>query len=304
MAKGKHAAALFEVIHSDKRFNRKESGGALRTPKWWFKGQGKSAGAGNDNNISADSTPAGLQPAGFSSSPAGLPHRPALAAEFISGEGGGTKILPYMNMTLDSDRQEIAFKISYTSAIVTIFAVLVVIGLAYVIGRHMSRGPAMVLGSPPTEQIKAGPVQANVLDVRNKPAADAVETQTNSTAASSASVSEKKPTFNEPRPPKTLMEQDSNRAKGLNYVIVQSYPDEKDAAAARDILIQNQILCTIEKGLPYAPQWYCVVGITGFDKISNSSEYDGYVKSIQAVSRKFAGTSKFKEFKPQAYKWR
>ena len=34
MAKGKHAAALFEVIHSGK-----DTSGLLRTPKWWFKGR-------------------------------------------------------------------------------------------------------------------------------------------------------------------------------------------------------------------------------------------------------------------------
>lgn len=44
MAKGKHSTALFEVIHSDKRFKQghgSEAKEALRTPKWWFRGREK-----------------------------------------------------------------------------------------------------------------------------------------------------------------------------------------------------------------------------------------------------------------------
>ena len=42
MAKGKHATALFEVIHASKQFGgNKDKSGLLRTPKWWFKGRPK-----------------------------------------------------------------------------------------------------------------------------------------------------------------------------------------------------------------------------------------------------------------------
>ena len=37
MAKGKHSAALFEVINSSKRPGRVAQ--SLRTPMWWFKGR-------------------------------------------------------------------------------------------------------------------------------------------------------------------------------------------------------------------------------------------------------------------------
>ena len=66
MAKGKHAAALFEVIHAAK--DRQDKSGVLRTPKWWFKNRPETAPqqppdrtVENDSNASAihEAEPAG-----------------------------------------------------------------------------------------------------------------------------------------------------------------------------------------------------------------------------------------------------
>src|SRR5712672_2039464 len=51
MAKGKHATALFEVIHSARRPPKASSSGGIPTPKWWFKSKmrsGDSGGSGGD----------------------------------------------------------------------------------------------------------------------------------------------------------------------------------------------------------------------------------------------------------------
>ena len=64
------------------------------------------------------------------------------------------------------------------------------------------------------------------------------------------------------------------------------------------------VLCTVERGLPYAPTWYCVVGITGFPRTKEVAEYDAYVARIQQISDQFAGTSKFKKFEPKPFRWR
>ena len=59
MAKGKHAAALFEVIHADRRFGKKTSpADSLSTPKWWFKGKGKARPSGTPTAAAAASMPA------------------------------------------------------------------------------------------------------------------------------------------------------------------------------------------------------------------------------------------------------
>ena len=85
-----------------------------------------------------------------------------------------------------------------------------------------------------------------------------------------------------------------------------SYPPEEKQMAqdACDLLNRRGVLCTVETGLYYAPNWYAVVGITGFDRVRNSPEYEAYVAKIQQISSEFAGTSKFKKFEPRALKWR
>src|SRR5207248_3074874 len=95
------------------------------------------------------------------------------------------------------------------------------------------------------------------------------------------------------------------RIIGRNYVIVQSYPDEKSANDAKEILINNGVSCTVEKGLPGwgLNTWFSVVGKTGFDRI-HSTQFEDYIKNIETTSAKFAGTSKFKRFEPHPYKWK
>ena len=112
--------------------------------------------------------------------------------------------------------------------------------------------------------------------------------------------------WTEPKPPSTFMVSDANRTLGLQYVIIQSYPEEEKplAEAAMQTLNQHGVLCTVERGLPYAPTWYCVVGITGFARTKEVPEYDAYVGRVQKISDQFAGTSKFKKFEPKPFRWR
>jgi len=42
MARGKHATALFEVIHTARRLPKASPSGGIPTPKWWFKSKRKS----------------------------------------------------------------------------------------------------------------------------------------------------------------------------------------------------------------------------------------------------------------------
>jgi hypothetical protein len=107
------------------------------------------------------------------------------------------------------------------------------------------------------------------------------------------------------------MVSDSKRQVGLWYVVVQGYPpeEEKHAKAAADLLNTNGVLVTLEKkvALAASPNWICVVGVTGFDRIRNSPEYDAYVEKINEIGAKANGngSSKFlKKFDPKAYKWR
>ena len=90
---------------------------------------------------------------------------------------------------------------------------------------------------------------------------------------------------------------------GLNYVVVQSYAEEKLAVEAAAALKSNGIDCTIERGIRGWPDsLYLVVGTRGFDKIS-SPEYKEYDKKIKSISLKFAPKGGYKAFQPTAKKW-
>jgi len=89
----------------------------------------------------------------------------------------------------------------------------------------------------------------------------------------------------------------------MNYVVFCIDKDEKSAAEARNALVAGGIGATVEKGNPYAPTWYAVIGTQGFVK-TNASDYLQYINKSKAIGDKFAGKSKWKQFEPNAYKWR
>src|SRR5215831_12546738 len=108
MAKGKHATALFEVIHGDRRSERTLAGsGALRTPKWWFKRTPKPAGTPGDAPEAA--APHGPIPEATPIAPldipddSGIEHTPSIPR-------------PRLNIANDADAQRIRFDLTYTSA--------------------------------------------------------------------------------------------------------------------------------------------------------------------------------------------
>jgi hypothetical protein len=300
MARGKHAVALFEVIQSSRR-SRRGLGDVLRTPKWWFKGR---SDRGGDSAAAApgSSTPGPI--AISETDPQMISNAPAPRAAGI-------------DLKLDPDSQRITFRVSYTSAIVAAFTVLVVVALAYVIGHHVARGPSPAVAGPSTEQLRAGPARPEVLDVKSLPKAPAPapvpaeETEDAVTPLPSAPTQASAQPLAAPPVAQTPAvhegaEVNGQRIIGRNYVVVQIYPDEKSATEARDLLAKSGVPCTIEKGLSgyAATNWYCVVGLTGFDRIRNNSEFDRYEKLIRDIGNKFAGNSKFKKFDPQAYRWK
>jgi len=284
MAKGKHAAALFEVIHAGKQTSQSDRSGLLRTPKWWFKGRKKEQAAAVPSPVSGPIDDKSLMP----------------LAEAESASSSGAS--PGVDVQLDPDRQLISFKLTYTSALVSTFAVLVVVVLAYVIGRHMSRGPAAALGGPSTEQIRQGPVQPNVLNLapRGGAAAPAVDAEPGSASGTNIAAPSPRQVA---APPPAVTTTPGKRTVGLNYVIIQSYPDEAGAVEAVKMLAENGVAATIEKGLRgYTSNWHTVVSADGFARI-NSREFEGYLKRIDQISDKFAGRKSFKAFKPIGYKW-
>jgi hypothetical protein len=327
MARRKNAAALFEVIHADNGYSHRPS---RWSPRSWF-----------SRGSSSSSAPVAAETISYESAE---PRGPSLLARAFSL----IPSMPRIGMSVDPERQLVSLRFSYTGALVSAFTLVVLIALAYVVGRQTSHRPMPALAEQTTEELRNGPAYAEVLDIggdTDPPVAMAVgpapsgnrnvAAAPNTTAASAQSAAARtsiaagqqqpqqpasaatpavaRPQQNlrpnhwvEPKAPDAIIVSDKNRSVGLQYVIIQSYPEEERALAesAMQMLNQHGVLCTVERGLPYAPTWYCVVGITGFARTKEVPEYDAYVARIQQISDQFAGTSKFKKFEPKPFRWR
>lgn len=280
MAKGKSAAALFEVIHGGNREKTVDS--KLATPKWWFKSRKR------DFIAAAPLEVASPEPIDHGSSSDG-------------GSGSGIG-LSGLKLILPS---------SHTVALGLMLAA--VFGVGFVVGQRFHHSASPVIAEQSSEELLAGPANPDVLEVVNEnplspiqksdPSATRAIGQTASLVPSAVNAA---PTLSGTLPPSTSVVQDKQRVIGYNYVIVQSYPDEASAQQAVKVLADNGINTTVVKGPPgwAASTWFSVVGTTGFAKIRGVDAFDRYVAKIESISAKFAGKSKFKEFAPRAYKWK
>lgn len=312
MAKGKHAAALFEVIHSDKRFTRSgRASEALRTPRWWFKNQDKQTDAAPDpeNQPSAPPSAAPGDPTDPANSPAAIP-APSTPSHVHAAPPSAQPTQPLsstgIGVHVDSDRQQIAFRFTYTSAAIVAFALFVVVALAYLVGSRLHRGPATATASPSITQLQNEPAHPEVLNVSRTSSTDAPgQSQTPVQQVSSAHTSAATPAAQTaPANHALVTPPGASRTNNLNYVVIQSYPDRSDAEEAIQLLAGDGIGATIEQGLRgLRSDWYTVVGTIGFSRIS-TNEYKNYLANIKATSdRNFSKKRSFKAFQPMPYKW-
>jgi hypothetical protein len=297
MAKGKHAAALFEVIHTDRRFGKKTPPArALATPKWWFKG--KRTGVADAPVASASTSIPVDGPVPLAPEP--LDYAPTIASERP------------VDVTLNADRQEISFKLTYTSAAVGAFALVVVLSLAYIIGRKVNAGPSSaVAATVSTSDLRKRPAQTGVLDLAKARSKGDGVTSIAPDGDESANIVEPTNTGRAPSPPTPVKAApaapfNGKRLINQNYVIIQGFPAEEKALAEEAVakLMDARIGATIERGIGgYPSTWYIVVGTIPFERTKNNSVYDAYIESIMKVSAQYAGKSQFKKFAPYAKKW-
>jgi hypothetical protein len=338
MAKSKHATALFEVMARQRAMSSR--GGSVVTilppdkngapqsassaaPKWWF----KSKTAPEVKAEEVVSAAAAVESAEWAPRAEAVAPPPAVPAPAPMAESLADPTQPHaprvqpVAMEVDPDRQQISLRLSYTSALIGGFGLVIALGLAILIGKSLSRGPAPALANTSTAQLRKAPPTPGVMHLQRRTSAskDAAYdmSDTGGTAKTAGASTGTKPqpaqqqSFNEPRPPATFFTDDPHRINGLNYAIVQSYPaKEKEMAdSAAAFLTGNGIPCTVEKDLPgWRTTWkdaYILVGIRGFDKTRNNAALEAYKKQIMQVSSKFTnGRSGFKSFDPTMYQWR
>ncbi len=346
MARGKHAAALFEVIHSGRHTKSRMS-----TPSWWFKRKN-----GRSAEVSAiaaaatamhDTTPTpfdstdptlGVDESTFS-------HRGS-SSHAVCGVRSSTRetVSPLVDeepshlnsedsfeetdvptpfeatakhielkpaaipVAVDGDRKLITFRLSYNNAAVATFAVIVAVALAFMVGKKLGGAAPLSVADESSEQLRGKPAHPNVLNL--PPTASASRTiKTNDSSV-----------VREPETGLTSRQFEANdhamkkevgapgapvdRQIGLNYVVIQSFTDEKMANDIREAFSKAGVPCSIEKGIRGLPATrFCVVGTEGFARIK-AVECIDYCKKIDSVSDQLAATKKgFNAQQLMALKW-
>jgi hypothetical protein len=415
--KRKNSTALFEVISAG-RMDRKPVAAALKTPRWWFKGQsGPAADTSSPVTIQtdpadptanvtaamlyrarqwmtpapapaqtapapvaaepepeavrapepasalddayatadlqdvglADTAPPGaatavaLRPPGVAMTsptttalaPVAAPARaivPPSAAvpQAAAAQPGSPRALGRSKFRFDEDSQEVTLKMRYTTAIVTAFTVLVVVGTAYVIGRHLAEGPNPATASErqqSTAQVRKGPSQPGVMDLshgsgngplarletNNKPRPE-TPPRTSNGAAPPAANPVPAPTSAVYADAHIAPDGTAQRISNLNYVMIINLPSQyrQRAYEVRDLMTANGVPCTVEKvskerGAPRIPAndgWYAVVGVRGFSpKFGQLSEYRAYRNAIAAAAARFPSKAKFDKVDPMDFRW-
>jgi hypothetical protein len=344
MAKSKHATALFEVMNRQRqaatRAGVATAGSATGSsgPKWWFKSRGdvKTIAPGepvgplvSDPTLAA-AADAAPEPVFDPTDPANRPAAAAAAMAMVPPLASSIDV-PQVNpgapaprvqpvaMTVDPDRQQISLRLSYTSALIGGFGLFIALGVAVLIGKGLTRGPQTAIANTSTQVLKQKPPTPGVMNLprRSEAAAAAAAVGSNdplveakqATPPSTGTRAAQQHAFSDPRPPSTFFTDDPHRQAGLNYAIIQSYPNRETAERAADFLTKNGLPCTVEKGLPsWKLPWAdgcVVVGIRGFAKVQNNPSLEAYKKQIMEISAKFtANRSGFSAFAPTMYHWR
>src|SRR5438045_989620 len=162
MAKRKKAAALFEVIHSDKKLAPLRGSGGGWSPRWswWFNRHDR---ADSEPVLTAPQSSLSQSSAPQSSTPQAdaTPARPSEPSRLW----GFIPSIPRLGFNHDPDRQVMSFQFSYTAAGICAFALLVVLTLTYVIGKVNARHPTPALADHTTDELRNGPAQPDVLNV-------------------------------------------------------------------------------------------------------------------------------------------
>jgi len=302
MAKGKRAVALFEVIHKDKRFERKNA---------------------EPSPVQAEIAPLPAEiPA--SKPVAASPELAEQAVElwrkrhtdpetwkfpkpnFSAAKIGKSIAEQAQKWTARSrDIAGRAAKIAENARLWVLrqnsvacgaVAALVVIG-ALSTARHFYH--ASPEAKPIEQVLRDGPAHPAVLSVSNDTPPAAGDAALSPEMQADVQQADAKIA---PAPAVANLAQPGERVVNMHYVLMQSYFEEKTADEARDFLIANGIACTIERGVKgWRPDFYQVIGLQGFTRASGE-EYLAYRRRIEELGVQFS-KSRYKRFQPEAIKW-
>ena len=184
MAKGKQAAALFEVISKSRRYQRPVETRSS-TPSWWPFGRrkgpapivpAKSLNAPVMGQVGGSPRAAGRQlevmdtshDTHTAASEQQVSERDwdarAAASTLSSLPGVETPLHKPLEYAVDPERRVIAFRMNYTVAIVGGFAAVIAVALAVIVGQHI-RGEGAPVLTPSITSLQSGPAHPGVMEI-------------------------------------------------------------------------------------------------------------------------------------------
>jgi hypothetical protein len=295
---------------------------------------GDTAAAARPPNAAPVQSSTALVPTTPSSSRPVAPPTAALAGPLAAAKPGSPRAVGRSKFEFDEDSQQVTLKMRYTTAIVTAFSVLVIVGAAYVIGRHLAEGPAQANASDPqqsTAQVRKGPSQPGVMDLSRGPGTapqPRLDTNNRSRVPTPArngpdgGGATAPPAVTPPAPSAATVYADAHiapdgtaqRISNMNYVMIINLPPpyRERIYEVRDFMTANGIPCTVEKVSKergalklLAPEgWFAVVGVRGFSpKYGQLPEYRAYRNAIAAAAARSPSKGKFDKINPQEFKW-
>ncbi|HEX4124632.1 MAG TPA: hypothetical protein VHY37_07885 [Tepidisphaeraceae bacterium] len=205
-------------------------------------------------------------------------------------------------LRIDPDRQELTFRLRYTTAALAAFIGLVLLGLSFVVGKRITdrNNDELAMTALRTGQADPGVMSVGRPDsAAGRSAGERGNSAGDGSAYSSAQGRESAPTPSGPAAAAGVG--NAQRTIGLDYLVVQSYPDRKSAQDAADMLTAGGVACTVEHGLRWAPNWFSVVTVAGYPP--HSSEGDKLAESIRKVAAEQAKLGHRYRFEPQGYQW-
>jgi hypothetical protein len=240
-----------------------------------------------------------------------------------SRESETSKSKPLNKVAFDRDKHEVTLKVRFTTAAISVFALLVVVGVAYIAGKRTGAPPAkastqngdvLKVGPDKTPSKAAGQpaVSGDAMVAKGRtlgrPGRDATAgAQPNAAPGNGAAIPQVTPAA--PFEDTPIVNGAARRTFGLNYCVIQQFSSEFQDVAVEvsDFLKANGVPNTIEVGSAKThtrPGWYVLVGVRGFGKVhSQLPEYNQYMETISKAAAKFPQKSKLNKPQIMMVRW-
>jgi len=218
-----------------------------------------------------------------------------------SDESGDASSYPSAGpeFAIDRDNRQISLRVSYNSAIIAGFAVVVALGLAYVIGSA---------GRSKTTTVAESNPQPGVLEVQPESTGGSSSSQTKTPSSEGmANInSDNNLGVENVSGGPVAVPKNFKRVVNLNYVVLMSSPSTRQLQDLVKFLADHGVPATVEQlpGFSRKTTWYSVVTTKGFDRVSNNPQLDVFLARLNQLMQQYSKTSSVVPGKPALFMWK